>query len=47
MIAFFIYLMSHPLWVRGLKFNCDRDSCDNAVSHPLRVRGLKYLLNIG
>ena len=36
--------MSHPLWVRGLKFL--RQCCQSPKrlrSHPLWVRGLKFL----
>ena len=34
--------MSHPLWVRGLKFIVGKTSDVTQSSHPLWVRGLKF-----
>ena len=33
--------MSHPTWVRGLKFRAVPAPVEDAVSHPTWVRGLK------
>ena len=34
--------MSHPTWVRGLKFEHLPEPLDLAGSHPTWVRGLKF-----
>ena len=39
---FFAIVMSHPIWVRGLKLNSDSDDYWLRRSHPIWVRGLKH-----
>ena len=34
-------MMSHPVWVRGLKLMSELSDSINALSHPVWVRGLK------
>ena len=36
-------MMSHPVWVRGLKPKVKNHVSRNALSHPVWVRGLKLL----
>ena len=40
-MEFCIKLMSHPLWVRGLKWDTHPHAGCDVLSHPLWVRGLK------
>ena len=35
-------LMSHPMWVRGLKHRAHITNQQSKVSHPMWVRGLKH-----
>ncbi len=35
-------VVSHPAWVRGLKFTLTYDDNHCPMSHPAWVRGLKY-----
>ena len=37
--------MSHPTWVRGLKFNGSSQIGRKAMSHPTWVRGLKLTIS--
>ena len=39
--------MSHPTWVRGLKYYNALRSLNETESHPTWVRGLKFTLYIG
>ncbi len=39
--------MSHPSWVRGLKYILSRCPFHSKLSHPSWVRGLKFVLNSG
>ena len=39
--------MSHPTWVRGLKYDHRPEERDRRGSHPTWVRGLKFLISIG
>lgn len=34
---------SHPIWVRGLKFQCIPNRVYTMMSHPIRARGLKSI----
>ena len=36
-----LFLQSHPMWVRGLKFGTTNDREYLRESHPMWVRGLK------
>ena len=45
-----LHMLSHPMWVRGLKLICPSDTLSFGVSHPMWVRGLKhivYLIDFG
>ena len=35
---------SHPLRMRGLKYESNRDTVKIITSHPLRMRGLKFVM---
>ena len=39
-------MLSHPVWVRGLKLPKDGASACCRLSHPVWVRGLKHLTDI-
>ena len=45
-ITYYIFTQSHPMWVRGLKYQIQLHDPQHMMSHPMWVRGLKSIFSV-